>query len=529
MKGNFRYLAICLVLLAIPTFAGSKTAVKNTRYLVDQALSTNPVDEVSAEIRLQKAFHSAMDLTRPNFSKAVREEGFYLASRCLHPTLASQIRSAIDAYMSLFPKGRFKSEILIQKARLDFLEGKYQDADADLDKAQIGAKSNLHGKIDSLRFNGMILSGKFRSSEKFLQEIQKDRPYKRIKKDIARFGKGESNINEALTKASNNQDNPEIASKILTDAVESGYFAGSAPQAALLALEKADSQPPFYHPVEVTWMGQKRVSRHHLTPQMRLEKLLSILEKFPEADDEIIGKVMLQARSIYLHELNDTKNANLLLEEICSLPPYKNVGLIESLLPKLSERNLGDLESNEILRNLEKLPSSFPYDNGWLPVVDEKLIVELIALSELLAGRKARLAEMLDKFQSSEKFRSIPLQILYNIACDQRSKAYEEYKNISSSISKHDTKLLLDIMFPLYKTTESGELRLIVAMAVSTRFPEKAIDILLPLLSAEDRPFKIDHALFLLADLYQRGRNYAEAQSVWTTLRNLYPRSIWIR
>jgi len=146
-----------------------------------------------------------------------------------------------------------------------------------------------------------------------------------------------------------------------------------------------------------------------------------------------------------------------------------------------------------------------------------------------LTGAKEDLSTLLATFTSSLNVRGLPMQSIYLAAADSRALAWEAIEAAGKSVDAREKKMMQDILRPFFLMTSSGDRKLLAVLALYDRFPIKAIDILLDYLTERPHVLRSQHALALLADLYQKHQSYIEAQSVWNTLRKYYPTSVWIR
>lgn len=321
------------------------------------------------------------------------------------------------------------------------------------------------------------------------------------------------------------------AARALNDVLNYCYFAPNAPIAEFIAIKEGDQEKPIFHGHDIQWMGMNRTTYHRFSAQKRLEKLLEFLVKYPEADPELLGHAILEIRGIYLYEFRNLDHAHYWLTRLQSLPEWRSRSEVELLCSRLLNERLDSKEGNEDLISLEAYSEFLPFDNGRLPVITLEEVRKLRSFSDLLLGKTDDLAVSLDniEFRESEKIRSIPVKLLMHLAAGKKNEAFRQFQENSSSIQKRDQKFLSEFLFPLYKPVNPKELPILSATLVSERFPIIAIDTILSYLVKSESHLHSDHILSLLSDLYQKHRNYIEAQSTWSTLRVLYPQSVWIR
>ncbi|RCK79144.1 MAG: hypothetical protein OZSIB_0258 [Candidatus Ozemobacter sibiricus] len=526
-----RVLPLTMVLLALAAAVGAGPSARQIERNIKQAVELTFSSPVESARLFETSFRQALDLTRPQLPKATRELGFALASKCLHPSLFPEVRVAMDTSLALFPNGRYRKHILVQRALLDYAEGRYEDAERGLAEAAPHFTGRELAKFKTLQMNGLFLARKYVSGGDLLESWHEQRPSTTTRRNVKRWAGAEKQVLAALAKAQAGDLDAFATARDLQEAVASGYFVKEAPEAAQRALQLRDAVKPRNHGQDVTWLGLSRTAWHSLPAILRHGKYLNLLESFPEADPALRGQVIRQLWLICRYELDRPSEADRWLARLAEVPGFAQIAELEKALAEVTEPSLATPQGQELMQRIEACRDLFPYDNGVLPVIDLDFVREVRMLTELLSGRTESLAHRVQRTRSSWKVRSVPVHLLYLIAADQKLAAYEEYQKLIPTLAARDRRMVKDFLFPLYKQPTPQERQLLSAFAAAEVFPTLAIDRLLSVLSLlpPQRPVQVNHALALLAELYQKHRNYVEAQSVWTTLRTLYPSSVWIR
>lgn len=520
-------------------FAGKAAALKQerkqARNLIDRAVNVTPLPPTYGETEFRDGFNRALALTRPELSESRREEGFYLASRCLHPNLFAEVRPAIETYLKLFPKGRNRMKVLVNLALLEYAEGRPAEAQIALQDALALAKGRDRLRVQNLQLNGLFHSNHFRSAETWLQERgeegktqpnPKRAPFMRHQRW---FERGSNVVSEAMKTVAEGKISEETAIATLRKAIDIGWFAPEAPEAALLVLAKEDASLPQPNGQEVDLFDLYRTSIHRLPALRRTQRLEAFLLAYPEADEELRGRVMLQLRGIALHEDRDRDSAAYWLKKLEELPSFAQRVEAERAGEELLQCELEHARTAELLRKLLEMPGVLPYDNGFLPVLDTSTLQKWLVYSELMRSDTRNASSLLPNLQFQGKVRSIPEKIVLWLAANNKDQAWAEFKNVEKSLSSKDRLLLKDFLFPLYKDVKERDRLFLTALAMSERFPAKAIDLLLLNLICAEPIRTSQHSLALLAELYQRHQGYVEGQATWNQLRKLYPSSRWLR
>lgn len=506
--------------------AASSELIQATRLVTAASeLSVAAPDEAGKMYRT--AFQTALSLTQPEYGKRQREDALALATRCLHPDIFPEVRIAIDTYISLYPRGRHAADVFMRKALIEYAEGNPAEGEAAIKSATALARGNTRTKLAALQLDGHLSSHMYRSAETCLNEMPKTR---RVRRDTKRFKKGSKHVAEVLKNVREGKLTGDSAVRALEDAIEDGYFGAAAPEAEMELLARRDQNQPAYHRCEVPFMGGMREHRHNLSPNQRLDKMVCFLNNYPQADEELRGRAMLQAATVCRYELRDAAMADMFMDDLQSLATWTERAEVEGLLDKLTPENLDKTEFRSALKTILSTHAALlPYDNGIMPVVTLDMLTELDALSALLVGAKQDLSTLLDKFTSTLSVRGIPMQAVYLAACDNRLNAWKLIEAAGNSVDEREKKMMQDILRPYFLMTSANDMKLLGALALFEKFPIKAVDVLLAYLTQRPDSLRSQHALAMLADLYQKHGDYIEAQSVWNTLRKFYPKSLWIK
>lgn len=518
-----RKILVCVLSAFLLLFGGelfAKPNLNNVNRLIKQGGECWNSNPELAEKRYRQAFDEAMYFTRPQVNKNVREKALALATSCLHPALFVEVRLAIETYLSIFESGRNRAQVFFNKAILQFAEGRALEGVATLSQAEKIAKGWLLKRTQWLKFHGLVRARHYRSAESYLNELKG-------KRSLKRFDSGEKQISKTLTDQ-NSIPTFESLKKLETQLAHT-YFAQSAPDAELLLLVGKDSAQPLYHGFDVDFQELRRVSFHHLSPNMRVKKLENFLNEYPEAYPQLIGNTMLELRSIHLYELKDPVTAEYWRAQLAGVQGFAEKAEIESLLEKLSCSRIDSPEALKCLYALRGFKDFLPYDNGWLPVFDFQQLNELLAAALLLNDKSKQAFDTVKLEYLNWRVGTIPAHLLFLIAVDMKSLANRKYQELEFPLSNRDDKLINDFLFPLWEMINPTERRLLSAYLISPRFPKIAIDLLLKEITGDPVHNKLDYGFALLADLYQGYRNYVEAQDVWMKMRELHPRSQWIQ
>jgi tetratricopeptide (TPR) repeat protein len=520
--------ALLVAFGAMPLMAGPAAELKSARKSLHTAMGLGEVDTAAAEISYKKAFHALMNLTHPDQKKKQRENAFVLASKCLHPGLYTEVRMAIDTYLSLFPQGRYRVDILQQKALLEFAEGNFDAGQEILDTALALTKSRtVKNRLQGLRLNGYLRANKFRTAEQVAGEHKKGAPSRVTRRNFGRFEDGNRRMSQLLEDWKRGGANLDLLT--IQKGLGNRYFAESAPELALVLLAYDDLQEPMVHGVEVDLLGETRATYHHLASFQRYARLKSFLSSYPEANPYFIWAALTELRNLALHEMKNGTEAAKWLERMSALPGNAEKVDIEKNLEILASSKPADDKSILALEVIASNAASLPYDNGWYPTMDLQWCLENLVQFYLVKGRKDDARPLVARLETKNTYRSIPLRLLMMIAVDQRMQAHEYYQTVKDAMTPRDQKLVESFLFPLYKFTDVHDMKILAAMILSERYPVKAVDILLEHVTGVPKPGTLDHALGALAELYQGHRSYMEAQSVWATLIELFPRSTWTR
>jgi len=296
----------------------------------------------------------------------------------------------------------------------------------------------------------------------------------------------------------------------------------------LLALGEEDSLAPCVHRIETRFFGTRAVT-HAMAPQARQHRLEAFLAAYPEADPQLIVKALHQLYLICLHELRDPVAAEGWLKKLEAMPEGADKVRVERLLQVTADRALHDDGMLEQLSALEQALAKKPYDNGYVPVLEPQRLKLLVAQANLLNGQYAAVLPLVKEFSEDVRVRTLPVRLLYALLADEKDLAYQLFVKHEKAMIAGDRKMIDDFLYPLYLPVRENEKRIIAATALAADHPTTAVKLLLEESKKPRRSMHFDHAFALLAELYQRQGSYAEAQSVWATLRRVFPHSVWTR
>ncbi|MFZ2955513.1 MAG: hypothetical protein WA705_01255 [Candidatus Ozemobacteraceae bacterium] len=513
----------------------TRASIRGIQGDLGEATEKTAIQSDLAEELFRRAFDQAISMTQPSFSKACREEAYALASRCLHPTLFTEVRMAVETYLKLFPTGRHHKEVMFNKALLEYAEGRVEDGRAALASVAEAARGKERGRLLAIQLDGLLVSGRYKLAADLLEEIRVEKSgigkaaNKRFLNDRKRFEHGSTLVEEALKDVTAGPRDPESAAAALRRVLDVAWFAPLAPEASLLMLAFEDSAKPDGHGCDVRLFDKTRTNLHFLSPVTRAQRLESFLKAFPEADPEMRGRALIQLFNIQTYELKNPDGAADAWLRLAGTPGFAGRAQVERDLVDFSVAVPGTPLANSLLYRLEQSAALFPFDDGYHPVLATGDLRLWRALSELSANGVATLSSLVLSVQTDEKIRSIPLKLLLLIAGNHKDEAYRLYRENEKKLVPRDRVFVRDLMFPLYNPISDHDRSIAAGAALSTKFPEQAIDALLKALTTMPPSRSNHHALALLAELYQVHRNYIEGQAVWTHLRTLYPNSSWLR
>jgi tetratricopeptide (TPR) repeat protein len=527
MKVLKRCVLLMLALVIASNCFAAVPSVGKIQKQISKAHSIWPKDPAKGQDLLNDAFQDAIYWTRGEFVESIREKAFYLAVKCVSPALITETMLAADTYLKIFPKGRYKKAILLRKALGSFASKDYDGAEKALNEAEKLYKRAPY-KLRSLRFDGMVTAGKHRSAEKYLEGSYLKGKDGKTRKDLRRFHKGNRYMKALVNKIEDGKISPEKAVGYIETAIRHMYFAKDAPKAAIISEGLQDRLGEVYHPLSIDWCGLTREVHHTKAPQFRLHKYLEFIKKFPEAKASQKYLVLQKIRNIYLYEMRDKDLADQILGEMDKLDGYGLRARAEKIFSEMTPEKMITPLGNKQLAEVYKIPGLFPYDNGVLPIITQNDVNLMLAISDMAVGVKPRSAN-LKKVINFKGYADLPVPMLYFAATGQKSKAWEIYSGLKQTLSPQINKMFDQVIDPLYLPARTGDRLFFAALAASKRYPFIAINLIHQALKSKPRIRKNEHALAVLADMYQEKNAYSEAQMVWKMLRSLHPQSMWLK
>ncbi|HNS08503.1 MAG TPA: hypothetical protein PKN29_02325 [Candidatus Ozemobacteraceae bacterium] len=479
-------------------------------------------DAQKAQSLLKEAFTEAINWTRAEYVENIREQGFFTAITCLSPELVDEVTVAADTYEKVFPKGRYLKKVYLYRAMAAWAVKDSERAQQALnDAAAIG---RLSYPEQSMIMTGYLADNRHRTAEKFIEGQRINRPSARLTRDLKRFHAGNRLVEGLLNRYRDGKITSDKAVVMLEDAVNRAWFAKRAPEAALNVIAIKDSQAPYFNSIITEWCGLERVVRHGASPQIRLARLEKIVANFPEAAPEERFKALVDLIYLHQNEFRNTEEAARYRQMLSGLTGIAEKVELENLISALTPARLATEQANTDLKRILELKALLPYDNSNLPVVNQNYIEFMLAISDMILGRASRI-EKLD-FAGWGK---LPADLLYLIATNKKDKAWEMFNVLKPSLNAQTVKLVEDFLLPMFLNTKPKDRIFLAGLAAVEQFPDLGTDLIIEALSGAKRIYKAEHGLAVLADVYRRHMAFAEAQSVWSILKKLYPDSIWLK
>lgn len=515
--GLFLMLTLACQAMSAPSLSAIQSRVGKAAKLWEK-------DPLKAQRQLKAAFSDAISWTRPEFVNSVREKGFYLAVKCYSPELVTETMLAADTYLKLFPKGRYSGKIHIYRAMSAFAVDDYSAAVEALEEARKTSRGRLSHKDQTLFLSGYITAKRNRSAEKFIEGEKLVHPSYKLTKDLRRFQRGNDKIEDLLNKLRAGKISGLAAADKIDKELEHAYFAKKAPKAALLSVAIRDVQKPAYNPVSLEWCGLTGAVKHSISPQLREKKYREFLINHPEAGANEIYSALQNLKNIYTYEMRDHALAQKTLQAMKKIPGFSARAEIDETLTNFVPTDMMTEEGNKFLRTLTQINGLLPYNNGALPIISSNHIDFMLMISDMILGKKADL-----RISEQRCWSGLSGRLLYQSAVGDKDKAWELFSKIKPELTPQINRMIEDCLMPLYLPIQPGERYFLAGLAAVEKFPGLGTDLIIKSISDEPRMFKSEHGLAVLADVYNHHIAYGEAQSVWKTLSNLHPDSIWLK
>ncbi|NLM17333.1 MAG: hypothetical protein GX221_06420 [Candidatus Riflebacteria bacterium] len=379
-------------------------------------------------------------------------------------------------------------------------------------------------ETQTLQISDHIQSGKHRSAEKYTREQSAAKPSEKLAKDLARFDKGDKQVNETLATIDEAKLTRSQTIELLRQRDNDSYFAKKAPEVSLRFLKSIDFDGSGYNSMVTSWCGLERVVNHSRSPQIREKKYKEFLTRFKEASPAEVYKAAMQLRYIYLLEFNDKEKADLVLSELESIEAFKPLVSIERSIEQINSFNFIERGSNDAFLKMLSNSEFFPYDNEVLPLITIDHLNFMVAINDMVAGRSRKNIVL-----NQNAWRGLPANMLYYMATNQKMKAYEIYKSSESSFSAPEQKMLEQLMFPLYKNMTEKERLFCAGLVAADLFPEVGTSLMLNSITGDKKVRRPEHVLAVISEVYADHNAAAEAKAVWETLASFYPESIWLK
>ncbi len=520
---KFVRIALCIALMVTTVAVSAAPSLNSIQKNINAAGKLWANDPVKAQAMLRDAFASAISWTKDEYKPSVREQAFYQAVTCFSPELVEEVAVAAETYVSLFPKGRYLKKINLYRAMAEYSRGNFESVAVALDAAA-RAKGKFAYQEQTQAMSGYVLTGHHRSAERFIEGQRLQKPSGALTKDLRRFHSGNRMIDGLLSRVAKGQISGDKAAELLDSALDTAYFAKRAPEAALTAIAIKDAQAPYYNPVRTEWFSLNRVVKHATSPQMRLKKLSEFVSGFPEASNAELYKALLDLRYLYLLEFRDQAAAAEMLVQMKSLPGFEKLARVEEIVSSINQKSLLTEEGYSHIRELLKLGHLFPYDNGHLPVISLEYIQFLTAIADMIHGQNSQIRHV-----TASGWNGLPADMLYNAAVGAKEKAYQSYLQIKDGLTPQVSKMVEDLLFPLYLPTIAKDRMFMAGLLAVPALSDLGTDLLLDSISGQPRMRKAEHGFAVLSDVYNRHLAYSEAQAVWKILTENYPDSVWLK
>jgi hypothetical protein len=522
-KMKYLRIALCFALILATISANAAPALSSVQKSITAAGKLWASDPDKAQAMLRDAFAAAIAWTKDEYKPAVREEGFYKAISCFSPELVEEVAVAAETYVKVFPKGRYLKKVNLYRAMAEYARGNYEAVSSALDAAA-AAKGKLAYPEQTLALSGYVATGYHRSAERFVEGQRLQRSSSSLTKDLRRFHAGNRMIDGLLNRVATGKISGDKAAEMLDAALDNAYFAKRAPEAALTSLAIKDAMAPYYNPIRTEWCSLSRVVKHAASPQMRLNKLTEFVTNYPQASNAELYKALLDLRYLYIYEFRDSAAAEEMLVQMKSLPGFEKLSEIEEIVSSFNQRSLLTTDGYSALQKLMQLAHLFPYDNGHLPVISFEYIQFLTVIGDMVHGQKSKI-----KSVDATGWGNLPANMLYNAAVGAKEKAYQDYLLIKGQLSPQLSKMVEDLLFPLYLPCEAKDRKFMAGLLAVPTLSDLGTDLLIDAISGQPRMSKAEHGFAVLSDVYSRHLAYSEAQAVWKLLSDNYPDSIWLK
>lgn len=520
---KFLRILICVAMVLTVGMLIAAPGINSIKQRISQGSKLWESDSPKAQQILSQAFADAITWTKADYVDSVREQGFFLAISCFSPALVEQVALAADTYIKVFPQGKNLKKVNLYRAMAAYAMNEPAVAETAINAA-IKAGGRLKHSEQTFVLSSYFAGAKHRSAEHFIEGQHSVQPSSLLKKDLRRFHSGNRLVEGLLQKVADGKISGEKALTSLEAAIQTSWFAKKAPQAALTAIALRDGQAPYYNSIRTSWCGLERVVKHAASPQIRLKKLTDFVEGFPQANPAERFKALVDLYYLYKLEFREPENAAKIFARLPEVTEFSQQAEIEAIIARFTPHSIKTEGGYADLKRLRELVHLLPYDNGSMPVITVDYVQYLMAIAEMIFANYSQIAGL-----NSLGWENIPVDILYQAACGQKTLAYESFKKIENSQTVQVRKLFTDLVFPLYKPMRSKERLFLAGLAAVETLPDFGTDLIMEAISGHSRMHKAEHGLAALADVYNRHMAYAEAQRVWKTLSDLYPDSIWLK
>lgn len=519
---KFLRIVLCYALVLCAGQVFSAPGLETIKKKVASANKLWDSDKTRAQAMLRESFADAISWTGSDYLDRVREQGFYVAITCFSPELIDEVAVAADTYIHLFPKGRNLKNVYLYRSMAAWATKDFAAAEKFMSDA--AGMGKLTHEQQTQILTGHFNTGKHRTAERFIEGQRISRPSQKLTRDLKRLHSGNRLIEGLLKRVASGEISGMKAVEILESAVDKAWFAKKAPEATIKALNIRDAQGPAYNSVITEWCGLERVVKHSSSPQLRLLKLEKFIKDFPEASPESRFQALTDLYYLNVYEFRDTEAAANSHQQLQKISTLKDRAEFETSVSALTPEKLLSKEGNATLLKLLQLEHLLPYDNGHLPVITRDYLEFMLAISDMALGRINRFEKL-----AFNGWKNLPGTMLYHIASGKKDKGYEIFKAIKPTLSPQIAKMLEDLMMPLYMPVKHKDRLFLAGLAAVESFPDIGTDLLIEAVSGQPRMRSAQHGLAVLSDVYNRHMAFAEAQSVWKLLAQLYPDSVWLK
>lgn len=276
---------------------------------------------------------------------------------------------------------------------------------------------------------------------------------------------------------------------------------------------------------QTEWCGLERIIKKSVNPFERLKTIEKVVANDKTTDSELFD-ALISMRYIYTYEIRDSSDAEMALMWLKQLGKSYSRAEFEVLLSSLKPEDMLTEEGNRLIGKLLSYDSFFPYDNGYLPVVEKAHLTFMLAVSDMALGKSSNLTLCKDY----SGFSGLPVTMIYDMACDRKLRAYARFINsVKKSQNHRVSKMLEDVLSPMYLPLKQVEKKFLAGLACAQMFPHVSTRLFLDCITGEPRIKNVEHGLAVLALHYRSNNAFQESDIIFEKLSKLYPKSVWLK